>query len=383
MAPSPTSVQNQPSENPADHLADHPAGQPFIPVILAGGSGERFWPLSRRAKPKQFLQLDGTGRSLIQATADRLAPLSDGVENIYIVTGQQHRGLILEHLPDLPLQNLVVEPMARDTAPAVLLAALRVRDHHGPETIMGVFHSDHRIGNLTSFHLAVAAAIEAVKLEGGLVTLGMTATYPATGYGYIEKGEHKRQVGGFTLNQVSRFVEKPNAETAEAFLATGRYSWNAGMFVFRASTILEEYAKHAPELLAELEAVHNGTRAALTAAFERIPKISVDVAIMERSDQVLVIPAEFEWDDLGDWNAVARLLQGANPNVEVGQHLGLDTSGAILYTTGDDLFITIGLEDVVIVRDGNVVLVARKDRTQDIKKLVERMKQSPELEKYV
>jgi mannose-1-phosphate guanylyltransferase len=356
---------------------------PFIPVILAGGSGERFWPLSRRAKPKQFLQLDGTGRSLIQATADRLAPMCDGLEQIYIVTGQQHRGLILEHLPDLPLENLVVEPTARDTAPAVLLAALRVRAHHGPDAIMGVFHSDHRIGNLPAFHLAVAAAIEAVKTDGGLVTLGMTATYPATGYGYIENGEQKRHLGPFHLNEVSRFVEKPDLETAEAFLATGRYSWNAGMFLFRVSTIIEEFAAHAPDLLAALEPVHHGTRAALTAAFEGFGKISVDVAIMERSSRVLVIPAEFEWDDLGDWNAVARLLQGTNPNVEVGQHLGLDTSGAILYTTGDDLFITIGLEDVVIVRDGSVTLVARKDRTQDIKKLVERMKQNPDLEKYV
>jgi mannose-1-phosphate guanylyltransferase len=356
---------------------------PFIPVILAGGSGERFWPLSRRAKPKQFLQLDGTGRSLIQATADRLAPMCDGLEQIYIVTGQQHRGLILEHLPDLPLENLVVEPMARDTAPAVLMAALRVRAHHGPDAIMGVFPADHRIGNMAAFHLTVAAAIEAVKSENGLVTLGMTATYPATGYGYIESGTQKGQFGPYHLNHVTRFVEKPTLETAEQFLATGQYSWNAGMFVFRASTIIEEYATHAPDLLAALEPAHHGTRAVLTAAFESITKISVDIAIMERSSKVLVIPAEFEWDDLGDWNAVARLLQGTNPNVEVGQHLGLDTSGAILYTTGDDLFITIGLEDVVIVRDGNVTLVARKDRTQDIKKLVERMKQNPDLEKYV
>ncbi len=364
-------------------IETHKTEAPFIPVILAGGSGERFWPLSRRAKPKQFLQLDGTGRSLIQATADRLAPMCDGLEQIYIVTGQQHRGLILEHLPDLPLENLVVEPMARDTAPAVLLAALRVRAHHGPDAIMGVFHSDHRIGNLPAFHLAVAAAIEGVKLEGGLVTLGMTATYPATGYGYIEIGKQKRSLGPFHLNEVSRFVEKPDLETAEGFLATGHYSWNAGMFLFRVATIIEEFATHAPELLTALEPAHNGTRAALTAAFEGFSKISVDVAIMERSKHVMVIPAEFEWDDLGDWNAVARLLQGTNPNVEVGQHLGLDTSGAILYTTGDDLFITIGLEDVVIVRDGSVTLVARKDRTQDIKKLVERMKQNPDLEKYV
>jgi mannose-1-phosphate guanylyltransferase len=359
-------------------------GMNFIPVILAGGSGERFWPLSRRSKPKQFLALDGTGRSLIQATADRLSPLCHGLEHVYIVTGQQHRSLILEHLPDLPLENLVVEPMARDTAAAVLLAALRVCTHHGPDAIMGIFPSDHRIGDTLSFQETVMAAVDAARTENGIVTLGMNATYPSTGYGYIEAGELQRDIGVHRLHKAVRFVEKPDLETAEKMLATGRYFWNAGMFIFRASTIIEEFRKHAPELLATLEPAANASRSALSAAFETIKKTPIDRAIMEKSDRVLVIPAQFEWDDLGDWNAVARLIQGADPIVSVGQHLGLDTSGAILYTTtGEDLIVTIGLEDVVIVRDGNVTLVARKDRTQDIKKLVERMKANPELEKYI
>jgi mannose-1-phosphate guanylyltransferase len=359
-------------------------GMNFIPVILAGGSGERFWPLSRRAKPKQFLALDGTGRSLIQATADRLELLCNGLEQVYIVTGQQHRSLILEHLPDLPLENLVVEPMARDTAAAVLLAALRVRAHHGPEAIVGVFPSDHRIGDTLGFQETVLAAIEAAKTENGIVTLGMKATYPATGYGYIEAGELRREIGTHRLHRAARFIEKPELETAEKLLATGRYFWNAGMFIFRAETIIDEFRVHAPELFEALEPAANASRNALASVFESIRKIPIDRAIMEKSDRVLVIPAQFEWDDLGDWNAVARLMQGADPNVSVGQHLGLDTSGAILYTTtGEDLIVTIGLEDVVIVRDGNVTLVARKDRTQDIKKLVERMKTNPELEKYI
>ena len=356
----------------------------FIPVILAGGSGERFWPLSRRSKPKQFLQLDGTGKSLIQATGDRLAPLAGGLEQVYIVSGQAHRGLILEHLPELPIENLIVEPMARNTAPAVLLAALRIRERHGPDAVMGVFPSDHRIGDELAFQDVVQAAAEAARLEGGIVTLGITASFPATGYGYIEAGAEARTISAHRVHHVGRFVEKPNLETAERFLATGRYFWNAGMFVFKVSTILAEFAEHAPAMLETLETAIQGPRTALSTAFESLEKAPIDTAIMEKSSRVFVIPADFEWDDLGDWNAVARLLQGSNPNVAVGQHLGLDTSGAILYTTtGDDLIVTIGLEDVVIVRDGGVTLVARKDRTQDIKKLVERMKQNPELEKYV
>jgi mannose-1-phosphate guanylyltransferase len=356
----------------------------LIPVILAGGSGERFWPLSRRSKPKQFLALDGTGRSLLQATADRLEPLCGGLEHVYIVTGQQHRGLILEHLPDLPLENLVVEPMAKDTAPAVLLAALRVLAHHGPDAVMGVFPSDHRVGDVLAFQDTVMVATQSARLDGGIVTLGMTATYPATGFGYIETSTVRREIGSHTVHDVARFVEKPDLETAEQMLKTGRYFWNAGMFIFTVKTIIEEFQTHAPELFAALEPAANGSRTVLQTAFESIPKTPIDRAIMERSTRVLVIPAKFEWDDLGDWNAVARLMKTADPNVSVGQHLGLDTSGAILYTTtGEDLIVTIGLEDVVIVRDGNVTLVARKDRTQDIKKLVERMKANPDLEKYI
>lgn len=356
----------------------------FVPVVLAGGSGERFWPLSRKSKPKQFLALDGTGRSLIQATTDRLAPLSDGLERLMIVTAHAHRGLILEHLPDLPIENLIVEPASRDSAAAVLYGALRVRERFGEDAVVGILPSDHRIGNPLAFQDAVMAAVEAAALEDAVVTLGMNPSYPATSYGYVESGGVVREIGPHRVHSVRRFTEKPDARAAEAFVQSGRHHWNAGMFFFRASVMLAEFARHAPELLAALEpAVHSGSRAALSAAYERLEKISIDYAIMERSDRVLVICAEFEWDDLGDFNALERLLRSSNPNVAVGQHLGLDTTGAILYTTtGDDLIVTIGLEDVVIVRDGNATLVVRKDRTQDIKQIVQRLKAIPELERY-
>ncbi len=356
----------------------------FIPVILAGGSGERFWPLSRRSKPKQFLRLDGTSRSLIQATADRLLPLCGGLEALYIVAGASHQDLILDHLPGLPETNLVIEPVSRDTAPAVLLAALRVRDRCGPDAIVGIFPSDHHIGDPIGFRETVGAAIDAAGSEDGLVTLGITPTHPATGYGYIETAQRLRSFELHTLYRASRFVEKPDRETAERFLTSGQFLWNAGMFVFRVGRLIKEFERHAPEYLRALETAHEGGDETLRAAFERVPKLPLDRAIMERSANVQVIPSAFGWDDLGDWNALARLIQGTAQNATVGRHLGLDTSGTILYTTtGEDLIVTIGLEDVVIVRDGNVTLVARKDRTQDIKRLVERMKSTPELEKYV
>ena len=353
----------------------------FVPVILAGGSGERFWPLSRRAKPKQFLSLDGSGRSLLQATADRLEPLCDGLDGIHIVTGQMHRSLILEQLPDLPLENLIVEPQARDTAAAILLATLRIAKTHGSEAVIGVFPSDHNIGNSLEFQDTIRRAAEVAQAQDAIVTLGMTPTFPSTGYGYIEAGE--TQADG--SQTVKRFVEKPDLETAESYLSRGGYYWNGGMFIFKASVMLNAFSSFAPDLLSALQGV--GSFKDLKAAFENLRKISIDYAILEPSSlagQVVVLAAGFIWDDLGDWNALARLLQGNNPNLEIGTHVGIGTSGAIMYTTtGDDLIVTLGLEDVLIVRDGAVTLVAHKGRTQDIKKLVERLRVDPTLEKFI
>ncbi|MEY4531320.1 MAG: hypothetical protein RLZZ156_2041 [Deinococcota bacterium] len=351
----------------------------FVPVVLAGGSGERFWPLSRKAKPKQFLSLDGSGRSLLQATTDRLESLADGLDGIHIVTGQMHRALILEQLPELPLENLIVEPQAKDTAAAILLATLRIAKSHGQDTIIGIFPSDHNIGNALEFQNTIRRAIEVATNNEAIVTLGMNPTFPSTGYGYIEAA------GGQEAQTVKRFVEKPDLETAESYLARGGFYWNGGMFIFQAKVMLAAFSSHAPDILGLLEPAGNNKE--LKVAFENLRKVSIDYAILEPSSlegRVMVIPASFEWDDLGDWNALARLLQGNNPNLEVGTHVGLDTSGAIMYTTtGEDLIVTLGLEDVLIVRDGAVTLVAHKGRTQDIKKLIERLKSEPQLAHFI
>lgn len=356
----------------------------FIPVILAGGSGERFWPLSRRHRPKQFLNLDDSGRSLLQATADRLATCTEHAQ-VMVVTGHDHRVQVLEQLPDMPLENLLIEPAPRDTAAAILFAALKIAAV-SPEAIMGVFPADHRVADPHAFTEVIRQAERVARDTQHLVTIGITPSFPATGYGYIQRGTMLGNSEGMSAYQVARFTEKPDAETAQAFLSTGLYSWNSGMFVWTVRAILKAFEQHQPELYQRLtQAVHAQwtLNPQLAQVFPTLPKISIDYAILEKADNVIVIPAEFGWDDLGDWNALERLLKGEGENVAVGRHVSLDTGGAILYTTsGDDLIATIGLEDVVVVRAGEVTLVVRKDRTQDIKKVVQQLKSQPELERF-
>ncbi|SMB90150.1 mannose-1-phosphate guanylyltransferase [Deinococcus hopiensis] len=355
----------------------------FFPVILAGGSGERFWPLSRKHRPKQFLTLDETGRSLLQATSDRLTQISGSPEQVMVVTGGEYRAHVLEQLPEMPLDNLIVEPVARDTAPAVLYAALRLAQEV-PDAVMGVFPADHRITSPKEFDSVVRRAVEVGQTSDYLVTLGVTPTFPSTGYGYIRKGQLLVD-GALPVFRAAQFTEKPDAELAREFLIDGNYSWNSGMFVWTVQSILNAFKKYQPQMYDALSLAMTRRRSTgeVKAVFPTLQKISIDYAILEKSDQVVVIPAEFGWDDLGDWNALERLLKGEGQNVSVGRHIGLDTDGAILYTTqGDDLIATIGLEDVVVVRTPEITLVVRKDRTQDIKKVVQQLKSHPELERF-
>lgn len=352
----------------------------FYPVILAGGSGERFWPLSRKHRPKQFLTLDDGQQSLLQATAQRLLNLSGEAERLMVVTASDHRTQVLEHLPDIPLENVLVEPVPRDTAAAILYAALTIA-REAPRAVMGVFPADHRIEQERAFLELVQQAATHAEGYDDLVTLGITPQYPATGYGYIERGA--ALPGAARAYRVERFTEKPDAAKAQAFLDSGRYFWNSGMFIWRVDVILQTFERLAPELYGLMSEAAR-TRGGLRRIYPELPKISVDYAILERADNVVVIPAEFGWDDLGDWNALERLLKNEGPNVAVGRHVSLDTGGAILYTTsGDDLIATIGLEDVVVVRSGDVTLVVRKDRTQDIKQVVQQLKATPGMEKFV
>lgn len=354
----------------------------FYPVILAGGSGERFWPLSRRAKPKQFLSLDESGRSLLQHTADRLSAVGGGIENLFVVTTASYRSHVLDQIPDLAIENLLVEPVARDTAPAILYAALRLAQLD-PDGVMGVFPSDHHIEETAAFASVLARARYAAEKYGSLATLGITPTYPATGYGYIERGSVVEAGDSATppVLAVTRFTEKPDRDTAHAFVSSGRYSWNSGIFVWSVRAVLSAFEHHQPHLYKTLrDAVIR--RDLLERAFGEVEKISIDYAIMERARNVHVVPAHFGWDDLGDWSALERMLRGSGAHV-IGHHVGSDTDAIIYVTRGNDLLATIGLDDVIVVRSEEVTLVVHKDRTQDIRKVVEQLEAHPELHKFV
>lgn len=343
----------------------------MIPVILAGGKGERFWPLSRQQRPKQFLSLDGSGRSLLQATADRLLNISGGWQNLWVVSRGDLIDALREQLPDLPPENLLLEPEGRDTAPAVAWSTWEIVQRYGEDAAIGFFPADHWIDKPEVFEQTLTAASELAKEKRAIVTLGVKPGYAATGYGYIEQGEAVGEFGGLPAYQVSRFTEKPDLATAEEFLATGRFSWNSGMFIFRGGVVLDELRQYAPEIV-------NPIAEKGVAGYGQVPKKSIDYALMEKTKLAYVLPVDFGWDDLGDWNAIARLLQGDKPNVELAQHLGLDTTGSLFYATGeDDLIVTIGLEDMVVVRDGKVTLIVKKDRTQEIKQVLKKLQDHP------
>ncbi len=352
--------------------------QSLVPVILAGGKGERFWPLSRKNRPKQFLSLDGSGKSLLQATAERLLAIAGGWQAVWVVTASHLADGVREQLPELPEENLLIEPEGRDTAPAVTWSTLKIAERYGRETVLGFFPADHWIADEATFKATLSAATELATKEAAIVTLGIAPTFASTGYGYIQQGEASGCYGatasqpGFPAYRVTRFTEKPDRETAEQFLATGTFSWNSGMFVFRAGVALDELLVYAPEIMGPLE--EQGV-----AAYPTLPKKSIDYALMEKTQQAYVLPVAFGWDDLGDWNAIERLLKSDNPNVELARHVGLDTHGALFYATDEeDLIVTIGLEDTVIVRDGKVTLIVKKDRTQEIKQVLKEIQADPQ-----
>lgn len=349
----------------------------LIPIILAGGKGERFWPLSRRQRPKQFLCLDGSGVSLLQGTARRLLAATNGWENLWVVTNGAIAPGVRDQLPDLPEANLLIEPMGKDTAPALAWSTLEAVKRYGKDAILGFFPADHWIPDQTRFQQTLAAATELAAKQDAIVTLGIQPSRPATGYGYIEQGKAVQSCQGLLTYKVNRFTEKPNHETAETFIDTGSYSWNSGMFIFRAEVVLQELQTYAPDILQPLQVKGKS-------AYPELEKKSIDYALMEHTQLAYVIPADFGWDDVGDWNALSRLHPDNNSNIELATHISQDTYDSIIYASNDDeVIVTIGLDDVVIVRDGHVTLVVNKERTQEIKQVLKQLQGNSRWEKLL
>jgi mannose-1-phosphate guanylyltransferase len=342
-------------------------------VILAGGHGTRFWPASRRSLPKQFLPIAGR-RSLIAQTAQRLKGLVD-LEHTLVVTSTEHAALVQKHLPKLPHENILAEPVGRNTAASVAWAALEI-EKRDPEGAHVVLPSDHVIEPAREFRRVLAAAAREALESQALVTLGIRPTSPATGYGYIESGERLHEIAGVPVNRVQRFVEKPDRARAEAFLRSGRFLWNAGIFVWSTSAILNALREHTPDLLSALAGIRaESERAAVQAA---LPSVAVDVAILEKVANVRVVPIEFTWSDVGSWAALPEVHPlDAQANCVAGgtRLLAQDARACIVYGKQGEVTALIGVQDLVVVRSGKALLVCPRDRAQDVKLIVARLEQ--------
>jgi mannose-1-phosphate guanylyltransferase len=344
-------------------------------IILAGGGGTRLWPLSRTHRPKPLLPLFG-GATLLQETVARLAPVIPG-ERLFIVANAGHVPEVTSQVPQIPPAQVIGEPVARDTAAALGLAAIHLA-HRDPDATLASFHADHMIARPDALIAAVRCAAEAA-CDGAIVTIGITPTHPATGYGYIELDAARDATGGLRLHAARRFVEKPEQQIAAEYLAAGNFVWNAGLFICRVATLLDAFAAHLPALHEGLTriAATIGTEAypeILAAVFPQLPKVSFDVGVMERHQPVLTVPCEPGWSDVGDWDTLARMLDGdADGNIAVGApHLAFETTGTLIHGRGR-LIATVGLDDVVIVDTEDAVLVLPRSRAQDVKRLVEQL----------
>ena len=343
-------------------------------LIMAGGRGERFWPKSRKNYPKQFLSLTDDGKTMIQLTVERILPLVD-LEDIYIATNQSYKSLVMEQLPGLPEQNILCEPVGRNTAPCIGLGAVHIAKKY-EDAVMFVLPSDHLITYPHIFLRTLSEASAVAEAGDNLVTLGITPNYPETGYGYI-KFIPDRMFGA--AYEVERFVEKPNLETARAYLESQQYLWNSGMFIWKVSTILKELAEFMPETYEGLLRIRDaiGTEKeneVLEQEFHSFQSISIDYGVMEKARRIYILTGAFGWDDVGSWLAVGRIKKKNEfENVIGGNVITIDTKNSIIQGE-EKLIATVGIEDLIIIDTKDALLICDKNSAGDIKKVIENLK---------
>lgn len=347
-------------------------------VVMAGGSGTRFWPQSRRNRPKQLLALAGP-ETMLQSTVGRIASLVPG-ERTLIVTSERLCEETQRQLPAVDARSILKEPCGRNTAPCIGWAALQLL-RSDPDAVMLVTPADHVIRPEEAFTAAVQQAVKIVERDPEvLVLFGVKPTYPATGYGYIERGERLSQESA--AFRVQKFREKPDSATAQVFLSTGRFFWNCGIFVWKAATIVELLRRLEPEMMQRLQTIveaSDGSDAAAVVAreFPKVKSISIDFAVLEKAEHVCVLPAEFDWDDVGSWRSLERLLgQDADGNTVDGPFVSYESTGCIVRSVGDHLVAAIGVENLIIVHTPDATLVANKNDENAIRKLVELLEAS-------
>jgi mannose-1-phosphate guanylyltransferase len=355
-------------------------------LIMAGGGGTRFWPRSRQIRPKQFLAL-GSERTLIQQAFDRVEAQVPA-ERTWVITAAAHQIEVSHQLPQLPTNRIVGEPCGRDTAPCVGLGAALIA-RHDPRAVMLVMPADHVIEPVQEFGRAIHVAEQtAEEHPAALITFGIVPTYPATGYGYIQRGRTSATHQGIQVFDVRAFREKPAADLAERFVASGEYFWNGGIFVWKAATILAQLRERQPRLhdaVQRIAAAWDGPERdpVLRTEYEALDKLSIDYAVMEKAPDVLVVQAPFKWDDVGSWLALERMhAQDADANTVLAQHVGLNTRKCVVVGDPGHLIATVGVSDLLIIQDGDVTLVANRRDEGTVKQLVELLKKQG-LEKYL
>ncbi|MBL4886355.1 MAG: mannose-1-phosphate guanylyltransferase [Planctomycetaceae bacterium] len=346
-------------------------------VIMAGGSGTRFWPLSKKATPKQLLNLVGE-ETMIQQTSLRCDGLIDHA-NTWVVTNAAQASATKKQLSQLREQNILIEPAARNTAPCVALAAAHLLAND-PEAVMLVMPADHVISTKQDFQQGVASALELIEHQPDLLSLfGVIPDFPSTGFGYIERSEPKKVSAGRAY-EVKGFREKPDRDVAQSYLQAGTFFWNCGIFLWKATTILDALRTFEPELMQHIDKISEaiGTdeyQQVLEEQFPLCPSISIDYAVLERAKNIAVIEAPFQWDDLGSWQALQRLHgEDESGNTIIGQHVGVETSGCVVRSSGDHLITTIGIKNCIIVHTPQATLVADKSDENSIKELIKLLK---------
>ncbi|MBR1592243.1 MAG: mannose-1-phosphate guanylyltransferase [Ruminococcus sp.] len=342
-------------------------------VIMAGGRGERFWPKSRSDHPKQFLSLTQDGETMIQKTVKRLLPLVDK-DDVYIVTNSAYTPLVRQQLPDIPENNILAEPCARNTAPCIAYAAAVINKKYD-DAVMLVLPSDHLIKYEDIYISTLKKAVKSAKDGKNLVTIGITPTYPETGYGYINFGEEKGDVF-----EVKKFVEKPDLKTAKSYLSSGKYLWNSGMFVWKISSVMKNFSLFMPDIydgalrIGESFGTDNFS-SVLESEFEKFRSESIDFGIMEKASDIYTIPGSFGWDDVGSWLAVERINETDEfKNFAEGDVMLYDTKRTTI-CGGKRLVAAVGTRDIIIVDTDDVLLVCSKNHTQDVKQIITQLKE--------
>jgi mannose-1-phosphate guanylyltransferase len=343
-------------------------------VIMAGGTGTRLWPLSTNEEPKQIHQLIGDN-SLFQDAVERIKRFT-GINRVMVVASENHIPKLRSQEPSIPEANFIVEPEGRGTAPCIGLAAAHIEKKF-PESVMIVLTADHYIGDVKGFQKALKAGVE-VAMNGHLVTLGIKPTEPSTGYGYIQHGDCLYRIQGQQVLRVERFTEKPDKKTATEMIESGNYSWNSGMFVWRVGRILKEFRKQMPtlhsQLTAIMEAVNTPTYPKVLAdSWKNVPRQTIDYGIMEKADDVAVIPVDIAWSDLGSWSSVMNLLpRNSERNVIKGKHIGINSKDSLIYG-GGRLIATIGVKNLIIVDTDEALLICDKSQDQKVREIVRQL----------